>query len=197
MYLRGAVIWTVLVLAGVFALGAAAISPLLAWRDPIYIAAGFAGIAGLALMLFQPLLVIGILPGVGTPKGRRLHRLLGVLLVVAVIAHIAGLWMTSPPDVIDVLLFRSPTPFGIWGAVAMWAVFAAGLLAVLRPRLPLRGWRAAHTFFVTAAVLATVAHALLIEGTMETVTKVLLCVLVIGATAKAIVTRKVWAAWRR
>ena len=51
--------------------------------------------------------------------------------MLTVIVHVAGLWLTSPPDVIDVLLFRSPTPFSAWGAIAMWAVFAAALWAAL------------------------------------------------------------------
>ena len=32
-------------------------------------------------------------------------------MAVAVVIHVAGLWITSPPDMIDALLFTSPTPF--------------------------------------------------------------------------------------
>ena len=39
----------------------AAQSPLLAWRDPIYIASSFAAILGMGLMLIQPALVGGVL----------------------------------------------------------------------------------------------------------------------------------------
>ena len=45
-------------------------SPLLAWRDPVYIAAGLSGVLALALLLFQPLLAIGALPRVGLLTGR-------------------------------------------------------------------------------------------------------------------------------
>ena len=193
--LRAALIWTAVALAIAVPLALAAQSPLLAWRDPAYIAAGFAGIAGLALILLQPLLMGDALPGLTGWRGRRLHRWIGALLVLTVIVHVAGLWLTSPPDVIDVLLFRSPTPFSAWGAIAMWAVFAAALWAALRRpmRLAPRRWRLVHTGLVLAAVCGTVVHAALIEGTMEPVTKTLLCVLALIATARVVIARRAWA----
>ena len=182
-------IWAGLVLALAVPLWLAVQSPLLQWRQPIYIAGGFAGIVGLGLMLLQPLLADARLPGLTPATARRLHRWTGALLVFAVLTHIAGLWLTSPPDVIDVLLFRSPTPFGIWGAVAMWAVFAAAALALFRKRLGLRLWRRAHVSVTALAVLSTTLHALLIEGAMETFSKALLCALALLATG--------WAVWQR
>ena len=103
-------------------------SPLLAWRDPVYIAAGLSGALALALLLFQPLLAIGALPRVGLLTGRRVHRWLGAGLTIFIVLHVAGLWVTSPPDVIDALLFRSPTSFSLWGVIAMWAVFGTAFL---------------------------------------------------------------------
>ena len=105
-------------------LALAAMSPLLQWRQPVYIAAGFAGIIAMCLLLLQPLLAGGLLPGLTGLRGRRLHRWTGALLVTAVLLHVAGLFVTSPPDVIDALLFRSPTPFSAWGVIAMGAVLA-------------------------------------------------------------------------
>ena len=191
--------WAALGVAVVVPVAAAAGSPLLAWREPIYIAAGFAGIVGMALMLVQPLLAGGYLPGLPAHRGRRVHRVIGVVLVAAVVIHVAALWITSPPDVIDVLLFRSPTPFSLWGVVAMWAVFAAALLATFRRRLRLRPriWRLGHTTLVSVTVLCTVVHALLIEGTMETVSKVALCTLVVLATVKVVTDLRAWASGTR
>ncbi len=190
--MRVFLIWGALGLAVATPIFAAANSPLLQWRDPIYIAAGFAGIIGMALMLFQPLLAIGALPGLSPHASRSLHRYGGAVLVLAVVVHVAGLWITSPPDVIDVLLFRSPTPFAIWGALAMWAVFAAALLAVIRGRLPLRTWRWGHTGLVTLAVVGTIIHAIQILGTMEPITKALLAILLGAALTYAIAKRRVW-----
>lgn len=189
---RAILIWAVFALLTVVPLAMAAFSPLLEWRDPIYIIAGFAGILGLAIMLAQPLLVAGSLPGLPAARGRVLHRWGGALLVISVVVHVGGLWITSPPDVIDVLLVRSPTPFAIWGLLAMWAVFAAALWAALRKRLPLRWWRLGHTVLVALAIVGTVPHAWLIYGTMETVTKALLCAAVILAALKVIIARKAW-----
>lgn len=185
---RAILIWLGLAAAIIVPLMAAAASPLLAWRDPIYIAAGFAGVIALALLLVQPLLVEGYLPGIPNRSGRRVHGTVGGILALTVLAHVAGLWITSLPDVIDALLFASPTPFSFWGVVAMWAVFGAALLAALRRRLKLRAqvWRRSHAVLVVLIVLGTVVHAMLIEGTMEIMSKTALCALVIAATISVI-----------
>ena len=192
---RTIAIWAALALALAVPIAAAALSPQLAWRRPVYIAGGFAGIIALGLILLQPLLAGGYLPGLPTLQGRRVHRWIGGLLVAAIVVHVGALWITSPPDVIDALLFRSPTPFSAWGVIAMWAIFAAALLALFRRRLHLRPrtWRVAHTLLAILIVAGSVVHALLIEGTMETVSKAVLCALVILATAKAMSDLRVWA----
>ena len=172
-------------------------SPLLAWRDPIYILAGFAGVAAMALLFVQPLLAGGYLPGVSVFRGRRVHRLTGVALVLAVVVHVGALWITSPPDVIDALLFVSPTLFSPWGVVAMWAVFAAGLLAIFRRRLRLWIWRMGHTFLGASIVVGSVVHAMLIDGTMEQVSKAVLCLFVVWATVRTNIDLRAWAALAR
>ena len=191
---RAIAIWGALALAVAAPIAAAMASPLLAWRQPIYIAAGFAGIISLGLLLVQPLLISGTLPGLSPFQRRRVHRWVGGILVLAVVVHVAGLWMTSPPDVIDALLFRAPTSFSVWGVVAMWGVFVTALWAIFRRRLLVRQriWRAGHMSLALVIVIGTVAHAMLIEGTMEMVSKTVLCVLVIAATLKAVADLWVW-----
>jgi len=186
-------IWGALAIAVIVPVFLAADSPLLAWRRPAYIAAGFAGVIAMTLLLIQPLLAGGYLPGLPKPHGRRVHRLIGSALVLAVIVHVVGLWLTSAPDIIDALLFVSPTPFSTWGVIAMWAVFASALLAIFRRRLRLRTWRLGHTALIVVTVACSVVHALLIEGTMETITKTMLCILAVLATAKTIYDLRVWA----
>jgi predicted ferric reductase len=185
---RALLIWTGLALALGLPLTLAATSEYLAWRDPLYIASGFAGIAALCLASMQPLLARGWLPGLFPPRGRHVHRITGVFLVAAIVVHVAGLWITSPPDIIDALLLRSPTPFSLWGVAAMWSLFAAALLAAFRRRLSARAWRIGHTILVCIAVLGGAIHAMLIEGTMETTSKALLCGLAIAATVAAAAT---------
>lgn len=175
-------------------LAAAAFSPLLAWREPVYIIAGFAGILAMGLLLCQPVLAGGYIPDLSTRMSRRLHRLIGTTLVLMVVVHVGGLWITSPPDVVDALLFRSATAFSVWGVIAMWAVFGAALFALLLKRLRLKWWiwRLGHTSLAAITVAGTVIHVLLIEGTMEPVTKVLLCVLVSAAVLKVLIDLRVW-----
>jgi predicted ferric reductase len=191
---RPILIWTALAAAIAVPIAFAAASPLLAWRDPVYIAAGFAGVVGMGLLLVQPLLIGGYLPGPSANRARRLHRWIGGLLVAAVVIHVGALWITSPPDVVDVLLFQSPTPFSVWGVVAMWTVFATALLAAFRRRLRLRPrtWRISHAFLAVVIVVGSVVHALLIEGTMETISKAALCGLVLAATTKVIADLRIW-----
>jgi len=198
-WMRAALIWAVVAGTIAVSLGVAAMSPLLAWRGPVYVVAGFAGVSALALVLLQPLLVAGLLPGLSIPRGRRVHRWVGAALVTAIIIHVAGLWLTSPPDVVDALLFDSPTPFSAWGVVAMWAAFAAALLAALRRPLRIRPrlWRLGHTVLVVLVVLGGVVHALLIDGTMGSASKLVLCALVVAATAVALFNLRAWMALTR
>jgi hypothetical protein len=191
---RVTLIWAAFAVAVCVPIAAAAASPLLEWRGPVYILAGFAGIIALGLMLLQPLLIGGYLPGLQAPRGRRAHYWIGGALVVAVVVHVGGLWFTSPPDMIDALLFSSPTPFSPWGVVAMWAIFAVALMAALRRRLGLapRTWRLAHMALAVVIVIGSVVHGILVEGTMETMSKAALCVLVLGAAIKVMTDLRVW-----
>ena len=164
-------------------------SPLLAWRDPIYIAAGLAGIIAMVLLFVQPVLAGGYLPNLNRLQSRRIHRVIGGILVMMIVIHVTGLWITSPPDVIDALLFSSPTPFSVWGVIAMWALFALTLTVLLRRRLRInpRMWRFIHTGFAVVIVPSSIIHALLIIGTMETTSKRVLCGFIIVITTKVIV----------
>src|ERR1044071_1035934 len=190
-------IWAALVAAIGVPIALAATSDLLAYRGPVYIIAGFVGIMALGLVLVQPLLIGGYLPGLMGYRGRRTHHWIGGALVIAVVVHVAGLWATSPPDMIDALTFMSPTPFSPFGVIAMWAIFAVALLAIFRRRLGLRTWRIAHMSLAVVIVVGSVVHAMLVEGTMETMSKAALCALVVAAAIKVMVDLRVWTSGRR
>ena len=194
---RVTLIWALLAAAVFVPIAAAAASPLLEWRGPVYILAGFAGIIALGLMLVQPLLIAGYLPGLSAYRGRRAHHWIGGALVVMVVVHVGGLWITSPPDMIDALLFTSPTPFSPFGVIAMWAIFAVALLAALRRRLGLRTWRIAHMSLAVVIVVGSVVHGMLVEGTMETMSKAALCALVLAAAIKVMADLRVGESERR
>src|SRR4051794_29586373 len=181
---KATLVWAALAAAICVPIAFAAASPLLAWRGPVYILAGFAGIIVLGLVLVQPLLIGGYLPGPSAYRARRAHHWIGGALVVAVVIHVVGLWITSPPDMIDALTFTSPTLFSPFGVVAMWAIFAVVLLAFFRRRLGLRTWRIVHMPLAAVIVVGGVVHAMLVEGAMEMGSKVALCALVLGAAVK-------------
>jgi len=100
---------------------------------------------------------------------------------------------------LDALTFASPTPFSPFGVIAMWAIFAVPLLAAFRRRLGLRRFRIFHMALAAVIVVGTVVHATLIEGTMETLSKASLCMLVFGAATKVMadLVRRLRAASRR
>ena len=77
---------------------------------------------------------------------------------------------------------------------AMWAVIAAALLAAFRRRLRLRPmiWRLIHTAIAMVIVAGSIIHAMLIEGTMETLSKAVLCALVLAAAIKVMVHLRPW-----
>jgi hypothetical protein len=146
-----------------------------------------------------PLLAAGLLPGVSLQAGRHFHCWTGVALLLAVAVHVVGLWITSPSDMVDALTFTAPTAFSAFGVVAMWALIGAALLASTRRKLSLRpqAWRLAHTMAASVVVVGSVAHAILIEGTMGTVSKTLICALAFGAWALTVGRLKPWRrAWR-
>ncbi len=184
---RAVLIWAAVIAAIGMPLALAAASPLNAYRGAIYTVAAFAGILGLGILLLQPLLIGGHLPGLEAWRGRRAHRWTGGALVAAVAIHVAGLAWSSPPDMADALLFASPTAFTPFGVVAMWAILAVAILAALRRKLGLRTWRLVHLSLACVIVGCSVVHGLLIEGTMETMSKAALCMLVVAAAGKAIV----------
>ena len=113
---------------------------------------------------------------------------------MAVVVHVVGLWITSPPDMIDALLFVSPTPFSPFGVIAMWAIFAVAVLATVRRRLGLKGERGASLICLSqwSSSSGSVVHGMLIEGTMEMISKAALCALVLAATIKVLVDLRVW-----
>lgn len=196
---RAGLIWAALVLAIAVPVGLATTSPFLAWRPAVYTLGAFAGIAALAILLVQPLLAAGLLPGLPVRPGRVVHRWLGLALVGLVLLHVGGFLLTSAPDVIDALLFASPTPFSPWGVVAMWAIFATAGLALLRERQRIspRLWRLGHTALAIVIVVASIVHALLIEGTMEPWSKAALGLLALAATGKAVLDLRAWMLLRR
>lgn len=194
--LRTVAIWAALAALVVGPIAVAAASPYLQYRSGVYIAAGFAGMAALALLLIQPLLSAGALPGLRDSAGRTVHRWAGKLLLGAVALHVAGLWVTSPPDMVDALTFQAPTAFSAYGTIAMWALVVAALLAARRKRLSPRLWRLGHSAAVTLAVVTSLAHALGVEGTMGATSKAVLCCAVLAALAAALWRRRAFAMLR-
>ncbi len=187
MRLSGTLIWAAVALLCAVPPWIAMQSPYLASRDMIYASASVGGIAGLALLLIQPLLAAGIMPGLSQIRARRIHQLGGTLLILCVAVHIIGLYLTSPPDMIDALTLQAPTAFSVYGFVALWSILFTLPLLWIRAtrRIAPRRWRTIHNLVALVIVGTTVAHAILIEGLMGQTSKLVLCIAVIVATLGA------------
>lgn len=185
---RGIAIWGAVATALIVPVVIAANSPFLPSRNPAYVVAGFAGIIALALFLIQPAMVAGYLPGPAPVTARRWHRWIGSAVVICVVLHVGGLYLTSAPDTLDALLLVSPTPFSVYGVIAMWGVILTALLVALRRRIRLRPvvWRGVHNALALVVVIATVIHALQIDGTMGPTSKAALCAAVIVVSLSAV-----------
>lgn len=190
--------FTLIVWAGLLALmlvpvAIAAASPLLGYREAVYIVGGTAGIVCLALLLIQPLLGSRYLPGL-TPLQQRLwHRRIGAAIILCVAVHVAGLYAASPEDVRDALLLVAPTPFSVYGVTAMWGVVLTAILLALRGRFGLAysRWRLVHNGVALIVVVATVIHAVQIEGAMEPASKWVLSIAVLLAASATLVHLRV------
>lgn len=169
--MRPVLIWVALVTGAMIPLALAATSPWLSGRNPAYLIASVAGIACLSLFLVQPLLAAGYLPGLSLSAARRWHRRTGALILAATLAHVGGLWLTSPEDTLDALTLASPTPFAVWGVAAFWGVIATAILMAARHRFASGLWRWMHNALALVVVIATLLHALQIEGLMEPLSK--------------------------
>jgi predicted ferric reductase len=176
--------WTMLAAATLIPLWLAATSPLQASRDAYWVSGAIAGVVALALMLAQPLLAAGDVMGSSIPKTRRWHRWAGAVVVAAVAWHVIGLYISSPEDVADALLLVAPTPFSVYGVIGLVAVLLTAVLVALRSKSGLRYgiWRAVHNGLALVFVIASVVHAMLIEGAMNQTSKIILCGLVLAAT---------------
>ncbi|EFL87884.1 ferric reductase-like transmembrane domain-containing protein [Ahrensia sp. R2A130] len=183
--LRSAAIWTALGALTLVPIALIFVSPYLPSRQLPYIVASVAGAFALAITLVQPLLAGGYLPGMTILRARAWHRWTGTVLIIAVVMHVGGLYLTSPMDAVDALLLVSPTPFSIYGVAAMWAVFITALFVALRRvwRMRPRTWHVIHNALALVIVVGTVVHALLIEGTMEGWSKWALSLAALAATA--------------
>ena len=193
---RAALVWVALAAAICVPIALAATSPQLAWRGPVYILAGFAGIVALGLMLVQPLLIAGYLPGLSAYRAA----------CASLDRRRAGCRdrdpCRRPLDHQSARHDRRPSLRIADAILPLWRDRhvgdlrrrAAGYLPSAIETAP-RTWRIAHMLLAIVIVAGSVVHAILIEGTMETVSKAALCALVLAAAIK--VMADLWARIKR
>ncbi|PIB25230.1 hypothetical protein BFP76_01120 [Amylibacter kogurei] len=94
---RSFLLWFAFLVAILVPIAASLTSPLLAWREPVYVVGGFFGVMSLALLLAQPMLAAKYLPGVSYQVSKRIHRWVGCALIISVMIHVVALWFVLAP----------------------------------------------------------------------------------------------------
>ena len=170
-------------------------SPLQEGREPIWILGGLAGVAAMPLLVIQGLLPTGRLARLA--PSLRWHRVLGYGVLLAVLVHVGALYLYSPEDITDALLFLAPA-YSKFGVIAAWCLVFAVLVAVLRRRLGLghATWRIVHGLLALITVGTAVAHTVMAYGAFDGVVETLTCVAALLATSLALLHQTVLAPWR-
>lgn len=185
-------LWSIVAISMGVPVALATTSPYLSYRSPIYIAAGFVGIIAMALLLLQALLSRPSPNFLSAAPARRWHRITGITITVLVLAHVGGLYIVSPPDTLDALMLRAPTLFSLFGVLGLWACLLTAGLAATRRRLHMRPtmWKRLHQGLASVLAIATVIHAVQIDGAMEPISKILLGATIIAVTAWVALSRR-------
>jgi predicted ferric reductase len=190
--------WSAVALIAAIPVIVAAASPLQRGREFLWVLGGMAGVVALSLLFVQPLLMATSRVLIGPREGIRWHRLGGVAIVALVAVHIGALYAYSPDDITDALLLTAPTPFSLYGVISLWCLVLTAALAASRRllRLNLRLWRLAHSVLAVAVVGAGAVHAIQIEGAMEDMSKLAICIAALAATTAGVVEVNVLAPLR-
>ncbi|WP_293859335.1 ferric reductase-like transmembrane domain-containing protein [uncultured Alsobacter sp.] len=162
----------------------AAVSPLQRGREALWVIGGMAGVLAFSLLFVQPVLMARVPRLLAPAAALRWHRRVGSCAIALVLLHVGALYAYSPDDVRDALLLVSPTPFSVYGVIGLVGIVGTAVLVVLRrawPSAAMRTWRLFHSLLAIVIVTAGAVHALMIEGTMEDRTKLVLCVAAVVA----------------
>jgi predicted ferric reductase len=154
----------------------AALHPLQAGREPLWVWGTLAGVLALSLIVIQVLLPTGWLNLALGEQNWRWHRILGISVTGLVFAHILGLYLYSPDDIGDALVLAAPT-YSRLGMLSLGCLVLTVALALMRHRLPLTlsDWQIFHSVLAMAVVGTAVAHVLLLQGTLDGFAEGLLC----------------------
>jgi len=177
-------VWLAVIVIAAVPVVAAAFSPLQAGREALWVVGGMAGVVSLSLLFVQPLLMATAPALLSTRDGIAWHRWSGLLIVALVALHIGALYAYSPDDVTDALLLVAPTPFSLYGVISLWCVVLTLGLVVARRilRLDHRQWSVFHSIVAVAIVASGAVHAILIEGAMEEMSKLAICIAALATT---------------
>lgn len=119
-----------------------------------------AGTLAVSALAVQPLLA----------RGRRIarHQILGSVVLLLVLAHVAGLFVESSEDAWFALSPDGPTRARM-ALIATICLFGVVALGALRTRLPIAPatWRVLHAYLGGVVIALGVGHAVLTDGALD------------------------------
>lgn len=165
----------------------AALSPLQAGRAVPWVWGTLAGVLALSLVVVHVLLPTGWLNSFVGEHNLGWHRILGISITGLTLAHILGLYLYSPDDIGDALVLAAPT-YSRLGVLSAGCLVLSVVLAVTRRQLRLADadWKTIHSALAIAIVGTAVAHAVLLQGTLDGLAEGLVCGSAIVAVCMAI-----------
>lgn len=166
----------------------AALNPLQSGRAPLWVLGTVAGVLSLSLIVVQVLLPTGWLNDWIGEQNLRWHRILGMTVTGLVIAHVLGLYLYSPDDIGDALVLAAPT-YSRLGVLSAGCLLLSVTMATARSKLPLApaDWQILHHVLAVAIVGTGVAHAILLQGTLDGFAEGLLCGSAVVAVLMAVI----------
>jgi predicted ferric reductase len=173
-------------------------SPLQVGRDSAWVLGGLAGVLALALLPLQVLLPTPWLDALLAGHDLRWHRAVGLTLAAIVLAHVVGLYFSSPDDVRDALVLAAPT-YSRLGVLSAWSVGFSIALALARRRLGLTysDWQVLHSALAIAIVTTAVGHVVMIRGALDGPAELLVCGAAVVAVSASVTYQHVLRPLRR
>jgi len=113
----------------------------------------------LSALTLQPLLAAVRLPW---------HRVVGLVALALVLAHVGALFVLSPDDAWFAMSPDGPTRARM-ALISLVSLLVVAVLGLGRERLPLsrQSWRILHAYFATVAIILGFGHALLTDGALD------------------------------
>jgi hypothetical protein len=130
--------------------------------EPLLLASTLCAALAVGAIAVQPLFAAA------GPRGRRVHRATGTVIVTLVLLHVGLLFVLAPDDALFAMSPDGPTRARM-ALIATCALLVAAVLGAAGPasRLSRTTWRVLHAYLAAVVIVLGVGHAVLTDGALE------------------------------